>query len=187
MAIWRLLFLIKMAIHCARVCIKNYLICFWFYFIFNHLPSYLALEILKLLHLYFWCKNLPQIRQNELPKRLLYLHHVGLCCNTDKRNRASVKVHNTSWDSSAGDFSHLYLLLSLKQIQMASWCQYAVYKLLASSLFHNILLYTQLSFYWHADNARVTFRTFLVIFPKEFGMMRRTGLVEWLEVLRRFW
>lgn len=60
-------FLIKMAIHCARVCIKNYLICFWFYFIFNHLPSYLALEILKLLHLYFWCKNLPQIRQNELP------------------------------------------------------------------------------------------------------------------------
>lgn len=177
MAIWRLLFLIKMAIHCARVCIKNYLICFWFYFIFNHLPSYLALEILKLLHLYFWCKNLPQIRQNELPSD---------CCIYITLVYA-VKVHNTSWDSSAGDFSHLYLLLSLKQIQMASCCQYAVYKLLASSLFHNILLYTQLSFYWHADNARVTFRTFLVIFPKEFGMMRRTGLVEWLEVLRRFW
>lgn len=166
------------------MCIKNYLICFWFYFIFSHLPSYLALEILKLLHLYFWCNPPPLNKTEWTPKRLLYLHHVGLCWNTDKSNRASVKVHDTSWDSS-GDFR--VWLLSLKQIQMASCCQYAVYKLLASSLFHNILLYTQLSFYWHADNARITFRTFLVIFPKEFGMMRRTGLVEWLEVLRRFW
>lgn len=35
--------------------------------------------------------------------------------------------------------------------------------------------------------ANITFNTVLVIFPKELGMMSSTGLVEWLDVLRRFW
>lgn len=36
-------------------------------------------------------------------------------------------------------------------------------------------------------DAPITFSTFLVIFPKELGTMSRTGLVEWLDVLRRLW
>lgn len=54
--------------------------------------------------------------------------------------------------------------------QQAPLIKYYLYKMLISS-----------------ENAQITFSTFLVIFPKELGMMSSTGLVEWLEVLRLFW
>lgn len=67
------------------------------------------------------------------------------------------------------------------------------------SFFNNILCgfsVTDLWLFWYYyrhkgiifyQGTQITFNTFLVIFPKEFGMISRTGLVEWLEVLRRFW
>lgn len=47
--------------------------------------------------------------------------------------------------------------------------------------------YAYASILHHMSSSFITFSTFLVIFPKELGMMRRMGHVELLDVLLRLW
>ena len=61
--------------------------------------------------------------------------------------------------------------LKSPELHVAHLIEYYLYKMLIIS----------------PESAQITFSTFLVIFPKELGMMSSTGLVEWLEVLRLFW
>lgn len=82
---------------------------------------------------------------------------------------------------------HLYVMascLSMKRIQMA-FCESNSVLLMA--VYSNTSIWWSQCTQWSPRGTSITFNTFLVIFPKELGMMRRIGLVEWLEVLRRFW